>query len=152
MGRRREAREAAVQCLFAREMQGSLAGGEDEAFWGLHMARPAARSHAKKLVHGVLQYREEIDQLIQGTVANYRLERLANVDRNILRVAVYELLHTPEVPVPVVLNEAIEIARKFGAGESSAFVNGILDRIATQLRSASGTDQPVAGSKTQIAE
>ncbi len=145
MGRRREAREAAVQCLFAREMQGSLADGEDETFWSLHMARPAARSHAQKLVHGVLQHREEIDRLIQGTVANYRLERLANVDRNILRVAVYELLHAPEVPVPVIINEAIEIARKFGAGESSGFVNGILDRIARQVRSASGTVQTAPG-------
>lgn len=136
MGKRREAREAAVQHLFARELQGKLGGEEDEAFWSLHMARPAAKSMAEELVRGVLEHREEIDRIIQNAVENYRLERLANVDRNVLRLAVYELLRAPDVPAPVVINEAIEIAKKFGASESSSFVNGILDRIATETRRA----------------
>lgn len=134
MGRRREGREAAVQYLFAHEIQstepekGTAAG--DESFWDLHMAKKGARAFAEDLIKGVLAHLSEIDRLIEATVENYRMERLTGVDRNILRLAVYELLHATEAPPPVVINEAIEIAKKFGTSDSASFVNGILDRIA----------------------
>ncbi len=130
MGRRREGREAAVQYLFAHEIQSAENPAGDDAFWDLHMAKKGARAYAENLVKGVLVHLTEIDQCITAAVENYRMERLAAVDRNILRVAVYELNHIADAPPPVIINEAIEIAKKFGATESGGFVNGILDRIA----------------------
>jgi transcription antitermination protein NusB len=130
MGRRREGREAAVQYLFAHEIQPAADAAGDEAFWSLHMAKKGARAYAEDLVKGVLAHLTEIDRCIESAVENYRMERLAAVERNILRVAVYELNHVSDAPPPVVINEAIEIAKKFGATESGGFVNGILDRIA----------------------
>ena len=134
MGRRREGREAAVQYLVAHESQStepekSITAG-DEAFWDLHMAKKGARAFAEELIKGVLGHLAEIDPLIEKTVENYRMERLTGVDRNIIRLAVYELLHATDAPPPVVINEAIEIAKKFGTNDSASFVNGILDRIA----------------------
>ena len=134
MGRRREGREAAVQYLFAHEIQAVGTGAGDEAFWDLHMAKKGARAFAEELVKGVLAHLPDIDRKIEAVVENYRMERLSGVDRNILRLAVYELQHSTQAPPPVVINEAIEIAKKFGTGESSGFVNGILDRIAKDAR------------------
>lgn len=141
MGRRREGREAAVQYLFAHEIQPADAGAGDDAFWDLHMAKKGVRVFAQDLVKGVLAHLPAIDQCIENSVENYSMGRLASVDRNILRVAVYELKHSSGAPVPVVINEAIEIAKKFGAAESSGFVNGILDRI------AKGTVSPSKGTR-----
>lgn len=138
MGRRREGREAAVQFLFAHEIQAAGAGAGDEAFWDLHMAKKGARAYAEDLIKGVLAHLPEIDRCIETAVENYRMERLAAVERNILRVAVYELNHLADAPPPVVINEAIEIAKKFGATESGGFVNGILDRIAKNNKAAAG--------------
>ncbi len=134
MGKRREGREAAVQFLFAHDLHGEHTPEEQEAFWEIHSAKPSVREHAETLARGVLAHREEIDALIAPVLKNFRLERLAHVDRNILRLAVHELLHLPEVPAPVILNEAIEIAKSLGAGESGGFVNGILDQIARSTR------------------
>lgn len=134
MGKRREGREAAVQFLFAHDLHGEHTPEEQEAFWSIHNAKTSVRQHAETLARGVLAHREEIDALIAPVLQNFRLERVANVDRNILRLAVYELLHQPEVPAPVILNEAIEIAKSLGAGESGGFVNGILDQIAKRTR------------------
>jgi N utilization substance protein B len=130
MGRRREGREAAVQFLFAHELHAEHSDEEKESFWSLHMAKKGAREYALELIKGVLTHLPEIDARIESTAENYRIERLANVDRNVLRLAVYELLFVPEAPPPVVINEAIEIAKKYGATESGGFVNGLLDRIA----------------------
>lgn len=130
MGRRREGREAAVQYLFAHELHAEHSEEEKESFWSLHMARRGARDYAMELIKGVLAHLTEIDARIESTADNYRIERLANVDRNVLRLAIYELLYVPEAPPPVVINEAIEIAKKFGSTESGSFVNGLLDRIA----------------------
>lgn len=130
MGRRREGREAAVQLLFAGELHGGTVADDRAGFWELHMAKKGAREFAEELVKGVLDHKAEIDQRIESVLQNYRLERLAGVDRNILRVAIYEMLIAKSAPPPVVINEAIEIAKKFGAEESGGFVNGILDKLA----------------------
>lgn len=134
MGKRREGREAAVQFLFAHELHGEHTVEEQEGFWGIHNAKSSVRTYAEMLVRGVLAHVVEIDGIIAPVVENFRIERLANVDRNILRLAVYELMHVPDVPVPVVINEAIEIAKNLGAGESGSFVNGVLHRIAQKVR------------------
>lgn len=134
MGKRREGREAAIQFLFARDMQGDEKPEDPEVFWTLHSAKASTRAYAESLIKGVLLHRDEIDSRIVPLLQNFRLERLAAVDRNVLRLAAYELLHCPEVPAPVILNEAIDIAKALSAGESGSFVNGVLDKLAKSLR------------------
>lgn len=134
MGKRREGREAAVQFLFASELHGEHSSEEQEAFWTVHNAKSSVRTYAESLIHGVLARTAELDALIEPVLENFRIQRLAAVDRNILRLAVYELVHVPDVPAPVVINEAIEIAKSLGAGESGSFVNGILHKIAQKVR------------------
>lgn len=134
MGKRREGREAAIQFLFARDLHGDQKSEDNDVFWTLHSAKTSTRAFAESLINGVLAHQEEIDGHIAGIVENFRLERLAAVDRNVLRVAAYELLHCPAVPTPVILNEAIDIAKALSAGESGSFVNGVLDKLARSLR------------------
>lgn len=134
MGKRREGREAAVQFLFARELHGEHTPEEQEAFWTIHNAKTSVRTYAETLIRGVLAHTGEIDAEIEPVLENFRIQRLATVDRNVLRMAVYELVHVPEVPAAVVINEAIEIAKALGASESGSFVNGILHKIAQKVR------------------
>ena len=94
-----------------------------------------ARALAETLIRGVMERRERIDRLLARASTNWRLERMNQVDRNVLRVAVYELTERPDVPPPVVLDEAIEIARQLGSGESSKFVNGVLNQVLGLIRS-----------------
>lgn len=135
MGKRRDGRLAAVQYLFAHDLH-SKAPTEVEraAFWDLHSIKGQARDFAEALINGVLEHRDEIDAQVGGLIENYSFERLATVDRNVLRLAAYELTHTPDLPAPVILNEAIEVAKMLGGTESGAFVNGILHKIAQKLR------------------
>ncbi len=144
MGKRREGREAAIQFLFARDMQGDEKPEDPEVFWTLHSAKTSTRAFAETLIDGVLRHRADIDSRIVPLLQNFRLERLAAVDRNVLRVAAYELLHCPEVPAPVILNEAIDIAKALSAGESGSFVNGVLDKLARTLRKSEPRPQPAA--------
>ncbi len=134
MGKRREGREAAVQFLFASELHGEHTPEEQEAFWTIHNAKNSVRTYAESLIQGVQANLSEIDGLIEPVLENFRIQRLAHVDRNVLRLAVYEIVHVPEVPAPVIINEAIEIAKALGAGESGSFVNGILHKIAQKAR------------------
>ena len=134
MGKRREGREAAVQFLFAHELHPEHTPEEQLQFWEIHNAKTSVRSYAETLIKGVLAHVEQIDALIEPVVQNFRIERLANVDRNILRVAVHELLNVPDVPAPVIINEAIEIAKNLGTSESGSFVNGVLHKIAQTVR------------------
>lgn len=134
MGKRREGREAAIQFLFARDLQGEARPEDADVFWTLHSAKASTRAFAESLINGVLKNQPDIDGRITELLQNFRLERLAAVDRNVLRVATYELLHCPDVPAPVILNEAIDIAKALSAGESGSFVNGVLDRLAKTLR------------------
>lgn len=135
MGRRRKARETALQFLYqldVRDCDDLLAQAEE--FWARHPVDPATRTFADELVAGTKQNQTKIDGLIAQSAEHWDLDRMAAVDRNILRAAVYELLWHPEVPPKVAINEAIEIAKKFGTEESSRFINGILDRIAREWR------------------
>ena len=134
MGKRREGREAAVQYLFSLDMHGKAEEGQLETFWTLHTAKTSTRLYAESLIKGVLEHQTAIDEQIRGCLVNFSFERLSTVDRNVLRMADYELLYCPDVPPPVVLNEAIEVAKALSAGESGSFVNGVLDRLAKKLR------------------
>lgn len=135
MGKRRKARECALQALYTIDLAGH---SEDEAL--VHLREnfgtedPKVFGYAEQLVRGVAEHLEELDALVQTHSANWKLDRMARVDRNILRVAAFELSHRPDVPHKVVINEAIEVAKRFGTEESSSFINGVLDRIARAVR------------------
>ncbi len=142
IGNRRRARESALQLLYQDEFH---TGGAREAvahFWTSFAERDPARaefvdeirSFCMNLVDGVRQNAQQIDALIRGAAKNWRLERMSRVDRNILRMATFELLALSDIPPKVTLNEAIEIAKAYGSEDSSAFINGILDKISRQVR------------------
>ena len=134
MGKRREGREAAVQFLVFCDLNQGAGTGAAAEFWDLRPASKPIRDFALPLVEGVLRHRVETDERITRYTENYELGRLAVVDRNILRLAIYEMLHRPDIPPVVSINEAIEIAKRFGTEESSRFVNGILDRVKLDLK------------------
>ncbi len=131
MGIRREAREYALQMLYAFEKNKSLAGNElfrifrEENF----ILNDKVRIFAEEIVAGVLSNQKEIDAIIVSKSKNWSLSRMPVVDLNIMRVAAYELLYCPDIPKKVSINEAIEVAKKYGDKDSPSFVNGILDEI-----------------------
>ena len=138
MGRRRKSREVALQFLYQLDLGGDADPAPHEAeFWTRYPADDETRAFAAHLVRGTKGNQAKIDTLIAQVTEHWDLERMAVVDRNILRLAVYELLWSAEVPPKVAINEAIEIAKKFGTQESSRFINGILDRVHKELRPAS---------------
>lgn len=136
MGKRREGREAALQFLFANELNRLGTDAERSAFWELRRAKPLVRAFAEELIDGTIKYIEEIDPLINDATPDYDLNRIANVDRNILRIAIFELIHLTEVPQPVVINEAIEMAKRFSGEDSGKFINAVLDSIRKKLTPA----------------
>lgn len=138
MGRRRKAREVALQFLYRLDQHGEDDPAVHEVdFWAQHPVDDDARAFASDLVHGTKRRQAEIDKIIGQYTEHWDLDRMAVVDRNILRLAVYELLDESRVPPKVAINEAIEIAKKFGTRESGRFINGILDRVHKELRAAS---------------
>ena len=132
-----------MQLLFAHDLHGQLRDEDREAFWQLHSAMPKLRQQAEKMARDIMAHLPVIDETITAAVQNYSFDRLNSVDRNILRLGTYELLHKPDVPHAVVINEAIEIANRFATEESARFVNGVLDRIAKNVRKrlAAGTSK-----------
>ncbi|MCP4902844.1 MAG: transcription antitermination factor NusB [bacterium] len=127
MGTRRRARELALQLLYQFELTGAQLEDMQRDFEEWQSAPPAAREFAEGLVSGVLENLEEVDSELERQTSHWRIDRLAAVDRNILRLALYELLFQSDTPHAVVIDEAIEIAKRFGAEESARFVNGVLD-------------------------
>ena len=134
MGHRRKSRELALQILYQMEMKGSDPKGVLDLFWKEVETPGDIREFASSLVEGAFRNEKEIDQIIERHSTHWRMARMAVVDRNILRLAVYELLFLHDVPKSVSLNEAIEVAKKYGTEDSSAFINGILDNIAKEVR------------------
>jgi transcription antitermination protein NusB len=133
MGVRREGREAAVQFLYQRDLNPTSELADLQVFYKMRGLSPSARRFCDALVPGVLTSQDSIDALIRDHADNYELHRISAVDRNIMRLAIYEMLHCPEVPPVVSINEAIEIAKKYSTDESGKFVNGVLDRIRGSL-------------------
>ncbi|MDX2079402.1 MAG: transcription antitermination factor NusB [Terrimicrobiaceae bacterium] len=129
MGVRRDAREAAVQYLYQREIRSDENDSELEDFYRLRGLSPSAKRFCDALLKGWMSRRGPVDEAIRKHTVNYEFGRLSAVDRNVLRIAVYELLFCPDVPGVVAINEAIEIAKKYSSDESGKFVNGILDAI-----------------------
>jgi N utilization substance protein B len=158
MGKRREARERAVQFLFQHELNppedleralnqfwdtqraAAIAEEKGAATWGQTVELPpptveeaAVRLFADPLIRGSLEHRDEADALIKKHARNWELHRIAAVDRNILRLAIYEMLHRDDIPPVVSINEAVDIAKKFSTQDSGKFVNGILDKVKGEL-------------------
>jgi N utilization substance protein B len=158
MGKRREARERAVQFLFQHDLNppekldealdqfwasqraAAIAEEKGVATWGETTELPpptadeaAVRLFADPLIRGTVEHRDEADALIKKHAINWELHRIAAVDRNILRLAIYEMLHREDIPPVVSINEAVDIAKKFSTQDSGKFVNGILDKVKSDL-------------------
>lgn len=135
MGKRRNAREFTLQILFRLDLgHEDLTDGILEEFWKSNVTSEDVKEYTTTLVKGTVENRKEIDRIISDSSQNWTLDRMASVDRNILRFSTFELFHRQEIPSNVIINEAIEIAKKYGTEESGAFINGILDRIAREVR------------------
>jgi len=134
MGARGASREAALQMLFAMEANTSATTAQViSSFWRETPGDPEGREYADRIVEGVASDLTAVDEAIKSASTNWRLERMARVDRNVLRLGAWELLKSPDVPRAVVLDEAVELAKRYGSEDSGAFVNGVLDRVAENL-------------------
>lgn len=139
MGNRRKAREAALQFLFQDDFGTDAANsqslsGRFEVFCELFQVNHKARPYALELLQETKNLQEKIDELIGKSATHWRLHRIAATDRNLIRLAVCEMLAENDIPDQVAINEAVEIAKKFGSGDSPSFVNGVLDAIKVVLR------------------
>ena len=149
-GTRRKARECALQMLFAADMVKNTGLFSVDEYWselGDGEFDDKTRLFANNLVQGTLKNNDTIDDRIRTRAEHWRIERMAIVDRNVLRLAVYEFLYE-DTPHTVVINEALEIARRFSTFEATQFINGILDAIKLDLEKASATDVPKADGKS----
>lgn len=136
--RRTRAREVALQILYQFDLRGErydpALGQELAALIGEQANGDAeVQTFALRLVQGTLQHRDEVDQRLRSVTRNWDLRRMATVDRNVLRMAIYELMHCADVPPKVTINEAIELAKRYSTANSGGFVNGILDRVRLDL-------------------
>jgi transcription antitermination protein NusB len=127
MGMRRRGRELALQMLYQHELSGNPMASILASFEELLLAPDATREFASRLALGAVDNQGEIDGRLAEQADNWKLDRMAAVDRNILRLAMYELLFATDTPPAVVIDEAVEIAKRFGSERSSQFVNGVLD-------------------------
>ncbi len=143
MGTRRKARECALQMLFAADVAKAQESALTNNYWnelGEDTLDEKTRGFADAIVVGALRQLETIDDTIRTRAEHWRIERMAIVDRNVLRLAVYEFLFT-DTPHTVVINEALEIARRFSSYEATQFINGILDAIKHDLEKSRGADK-----------
>jgi len=126
---RSQCREWALQFLYQAEFAGPHRPEAVERFWRHFQTEDAPPAYLLELVEGVTSHLEELDVFIVRYSEHWRLERMTIVDRNLLRLAIYELLYQPQIPVKVVINEAVEMAKRYGSEASGGFVNGILDQV-----------------------
>ena len=143
MGQRRKSREIALQMLYQMEMTAQpppvvidlyyeLESGDDDKDPDPDIAQ-AVRPFAEQLVNGVYAHRDELDRMIVAASENWRLERMSIIDRNVLRIALFEMLYRIEIPPKVSINEAIDLGKTFGSPDSGAFINGILDHLLPEV-------------------
>lgn len=144
MMRRSRAREVALQLLFQRDLNPDSEQAQVERFARDRLRDSSLQAFCLGLVDGVHAHLGEIDSRLGEVAENWRLPRMAVVDRNILRMGTYEILFTPQTPAPAAIDEAIELARRFGTVDSPRFVNGVLDKLKPQsAEPAAQADQPV---------
>jgi N utilization substance protein B len=165
MGARTAAREAALQMLYAADFGQQSVEALLRDFWREFPGDAEGRSYADAAVRGVLEQREAIDARVTSASVNWRLERMSPIARNVLRLGTWELLYQPDVPRAVIIDESVEVAKRYGGSESGSFVNGVLDRIADgcgrvdkdlppRSRSAAASSPPAerAGSSGPVSE
>ena len=128
-GKRSQAREAALKVLYQLDVTKDSAEETLKVFFRHHRVAVASQPFVEKLVKGTMEHLAEIDACLAKSATNWSLPRMAMVDRNILRLGAFELLFDTETPPKVVINEAVELAKRFGTADSSKFVNGVLDSI-----------------------
>ena len=133
MGTRRQARELAMQALFYMDIRKDASEETLEYFCGCFCPSKKSRPFFRKLVIGVLKTKGQIDALVERFSQNWDISRMSCVDRNVMRIAVYEMLYCDDIPPKVSINEAVDIGKKFGTQESGAFINGIMDSIREAL-------------------
>lgn len=160
MGSRRRSREFALQALYQADLSGSPVTASFSTLWSGVLEgdglsddpRPPESDEvefAQRLAFGVEANRDRIDAMIEESSINWRVGRMPVVDRNILRIAAYELIECPDIPGTVSINESVELAKKFGAAESRAFVNGIVDKLARTLNRLEPGHAPSARKRTE---
>ena len=145
MTRRSRAREVALQLLFSRDHNSKMERPAVEQFAEDRLRETVLQEFCLQLFDGVVAHLEEIDKRLSAAADNWRLVRMATVDRNVLRLGAFELLFGKDTPPAVAFDEAIELARRFGSADSSAFVNGVLDRLRREAEPAPPSDPPLAG-------
>ena len=133
MGNRRAAREYALQVLYQWDLRRDNLDSVIATFWEVNTADDDVREFADRLVQGTVEHLDTLDALIERHAKNWRLDRMETLDRNLLRMACEELLFDEETPATVVINEAIEIARRFSTRESPQFINGLLDSMRKEI-------------------
>lgn len=134
MGSRRQARELSLKILYQLETSGYPLEAVLEDFWGNNIYPAAIRDFAEDLVKGVINHSRDIDEKLSALADNWELNRMAVIDKNILRLAAYEIKYRDDIPAAVSINEALEIAKKYSGLESSRFINGILDKVAKEKK------------------
>jgi len=133
MGTRRQARELAMQALFYMDVRSKVSTEMLGNFCANFSPPSKSRAFFLKLVNGVLEAQGELDALIEQFSKNWDISRMSSVDRNVMRIAVFELLYCEDIPSKVSINEAVDVGKKFGTEESGAFINGIMDSIRADL-------------------
>ena len=138
MGKRRRSRETALKLLYALDVTEISVDELLQASWIQTFVPEAVREFSVALVAGVMAHCDEIDTLVQEWSMNWSLDRIGIIERNILRFAIYELVFLPDIPPNVTINEAVEVAKRYGTDEAPSFINGILDRIKQELEARGG--------------
>lgn len=147
MGVRRRGREYALQMLYAMDLTGYQPDQVFAGFYALQDLNRDAFYYARRLVDGVHSHLEEIDTALTRFAENWKIHRMAAVDRNLLRLGLYELIYVREIPFPIVINEALEIVKEFGDQEGTQFLNGILDAARKEYRKDEVGSRPKAKAK-----
>ncbi|MDJ0815195.1 MAG: transcription antitermination factor NusB [Desulfobacterales bacterium] len=152
MGTRRQARELAMQALFFMDMRGDVSARMLESFCENFRPPKKARPFFMTLVNGVINGRDKLDAVIERFSKNWKISRMSCVDRNVMRVAVFELTSCDDIPPKVTINEAVDIGKKFGTEESGAFINGIMDSIRNALEKEGNFELNAAEMDREVTE
>ena len=138
MGKRTKARECAFQILYQWDVTREPIEQVFNLFWKVRSGTPEMKKMAERLARGAQANVERLDEAVTASLTNWRFDRVAGIDRNIMRLATYELMHEKETPASVIIDEAVEMAKRFGEADSPPFVNGVLDAVKTKVRGSGG--------------
>ena len=133
---RRRARERALQFLYGIHLTKNDVETALEPFWEITPAKPGVQKYAEKIIRGVCENVEALDEQIADALDNWSPDRVGHIERAVLRIALYEMIHVEDVPAPVAINEAIEVSKRFGADGAPRFINGVLDRLRKKIDQA----------------